>query len=86
MTGHPHYSSEYMKLLSAIHTAGTVACESYPEMFFPEDVPDPVIRHQFTVIAKAMCARCPVKTVCFEYALETDQRHGIWGGTSPDER
>lgn len=55
-------------------------------MFFPEEVPDPVIRHQFTVIAKAMCSRCPVKTVCFEYALETDQRHGIWGGTSPDER
>lgn len=86
MTGQGHYSSEYIKLLSAVHAAGTVPCESYPEIFYPEDVPDPEIRRQFTLIAKAMCAGCSVKTVCFEYALETDQRHGIWGGTSPDER
>jgi len=33
-----------------------------------------------------MCSGCPVKITCFEYALETDQRHGIWGGTSPNER
>ena len=86
MTGHGHYSSEYMKLLSAIYAAGTVPCESYPELFFPEDIPEPEVRHQATVIAKAMCSSCPVKITCFEYALETDQRHGIWGGTSPDER
>jgi WhiB family redox-sensing transcriptional regulator len=55
-------------------------------MFFPEDIPDPNIRHTVTVIAKGMCGGCPVKNQCFEYALETQQKHGIWGGTSPDER
>ena len=83
---HGRLSSQYIRLLSAIHAVGKVPCESYPDMFFPEDIPDPNIRHTVTVIAKGMCGGCPVKNQCFEYALETQQKHGIWGGTSPDER
>lgn len=86
MTGHGHFTSAYMALLSEIYKAGSVPCESYPDIFFPEDVPEPDLRRQLTIVAKEMCSGCPVKTQCFEYALETDQRHGIWGGTSPDER
>jgi WhiB family transcriptional regulator, redox-sensing transcriptional regulator len=29
---------------------------------------------------------CPVIDDCLEYALETNQRSGIWGGTSERER
>ena len=36
--------------------------------------------------AKAVCAQCPVKQQCLEHALEFDERHGIWGGTTPTER
>lgn len=36
--------------------------------------------------AKRVCARCPVRAECLDYALQTDQRFGIWGGTSPAER
>ncbi len=36
--------------------------------------------------AKAVCQRCPVRWECLGYALETRQRHGIWGGLNPDER
>lgn len=36
--------------------------------------------------AKAICARCPVKTECLDYALETSARFGIWGGMTCKER
>ena len=35
--------------------------------------------------AKALCVRCTVRADCLSYALETRQ-HGIWGGTTGDER
>lgn len=36
--------------------------------------------------AKAMCAVCPVSSACLTWAVETDQRLGIWGGHTPAER
>lgn len=36
--------------------------------------------------AKAVCARCPVRAECAAYAVENDERHGVWGGLTPDER
>lgn len=36
--------------------------------------------------AKAVCAVCPVRLECLEYANATDQREGIWGGLTPTER
>ncbi|AJT62458.1 hypothetical protein T261_0769 [Streptomyces lydicus] len=36
--------------------------------------------------AKAICARCPVKKACFDYALDNEIRHGMWGGLTETER
>ena len=36
--------------------------------------------------AKEVCGECPVKVDCLDYALETNQDSGIWGGTSGEER
>jgi WhiB family redox-sensing transcriptional regulator len=36
--------------------------------------------------AKRICAGCPVKAECLEYALEHDEKFGIWGGLSERER
>lgn len=36
--------------------------------------------------AKAVCRRCAVRWECLTYAIETRQRHGVWGGLNPDER
>ena len=36
--------------------------------------------------AKAVCARCPVRDECLEYALRTREPHGIWGGLNEMER
>jgi WhiB family redox-sensing transcriptional regulator len=36
--------------------------------------------------AKEVCDVCPVKTDCLEYALETNQDSGIWGGLDEEQR
>jgi WhiB family transcriptional regulator, redox-sensing transcriptional regulator len=36
--------------------------------------------------AKAVCAVCPVRRECLQFALATRQAHGVWGGMSEHER
>ena len=36
--------------------------------------------------AKAICARCPVRMECLEYAIRIREPHGIWGGLNELER
>jgi WhiB family transcriptional regulator, redox-sensing transcriptional regulator len=36
--------------------------------------------------AKAICATCPVKRSCLDYALRIREPHGIWGGLNEVER
>ena len=50
-----------------------------PDLWFPE-------RGEVTTLAKAVCAECPVRQPCLEYALANSERHGIWGGKSERER
>ncbi len=50
-----------------------------PEAFFPE-------KGGSTREAKTICARCPVAAECLDYALDNDERFGIWGGLSERER
>ena len=37
-------------------------------------------------VAKAICARCPVRAECLGYALDVRETHGIWGGLNEMER
>ncbi|MCC7078652.1 MAG: WhiB family transcriptional regulator [Acidimicrobiia bacterium] len=50
-----------------------------PDVFFPG-------RGMSTAPAKAICASCPVRAECLEYALENREKYGIWGGKSERER
>ena len=36
--------------------------------------------------AKAVCATCPVRQECLEFALATRQGDGVWGGLTETER
>lgn len=36
--------------------------------------------------AVAVCHRCPHEGDCLDWALETRQSFGVWGGRTPDER
>lgn len=36
--------------------------------------------------AKANCYVCPVRDECLAQAMANNERFGIWGGTTPEER
>lgn len=36
--------------------------------------------------AKRICAGCDIRERCLQYAVERDERHGVWGGLSARER
>ena len=55
-----------------------------PELFFPAGSTGIAIEEIRS--AKAACAACPVKDACLQFAFETNQEAGIWGGTDEDER
>jgi WhiB family redox-sensing transcriptional regulator len=56
-----------------------LCAQTDPEAFFPE-------KGGSTRDAKRICASCEVRAECLEYALQNDERFGIWGGLSERER
>ena len=56
-----------------------LCAQTDPEAFFPE-------KGGSTRDAKRICTGCSVRGECLEYALQNDERFGIWGGLSERER
>ena len=56
-----------------------LCAQTDPESFFPE-------KGGATREAKRICETCEVRSECLDYALENDERFGIWGGLSERER
>jgi WhiB family transcriptional regulator, redox-sensing transcriptional regulator len=54
-----------------------------PETFFPIGTTDALGQLRE---ARAICGRCPVAADCLDWALRVGQDHGVWGGTTPEER
>ena len=56
------------------------ACrEADPDMFFPTN-------KEQTQAALGICATCPVRHDCLEYALAARERFGVWGGKTEKQR
>ena len=56
-----------------------LCAQTDPESFFPE-------KGGSTREAKRVCLSCEVRSECLDYALNNDERFGIWGGLSERER
>jgi WhiB family redox-sensing transcriptional regulator len=52
-----------------------------PEVFYPVSDDDEAAEE-----AKSICAACPVREPCLEFALETREKNGVWGGLTERER
>ena len=50
-----------------------------PDIFYPAS-------DEEADVAKAVCAVCPVRQPCLEYALSSRERDGVWGGATEKER
>ncbi|MGY3200173.1 WhiB family transcriptional regulator [Streptomyces sp. TE5632] len=55
-----------------------------PDLFFPIGTSGPALLQ--TEQAKAVCRRCPVREQCLDWAMDSGQSLGVWGGTSETER
>ncbi|MFF8681124.1 WhiB family transcriptional regulator [Streptomyces sp. NPDC015237] len=64
--------------------AASVCKDEDPELFFPIGNTGPALLQ--IEEAKAVCRHCPVMERCLQWALESGQEHGVWGGTDEDER
>lgn len=57
------------------------ACRGLPdEIFFP-----PYDSDSANATAKAVCATCPVRAECLDWAMQYDEV-GVWGGTGEADR
>ncbi|MFP7695685.1 WhiB family transcriptional regulator [Trueperella sp. LYQ143] len=56
-----------------------LCAQTDPDIFYPE-------KGGSTVPATTICNNCSVRAECLEYAVTNDIRHGIWGGTSDNDR
>lgn len=55
-----------------------------PDLFFPAGSSGAAVAE--IEAAKAVCQTCHVQDACLQFALETNEEDGIWGGTTEDER
>ena len=55
-----------------------------PELFFPIGNTGPALVQIDE--AKRVCQRCAVMESCLQWALESGQDSGVWGGLGEDER
>jgi WhiB family transcriptional regulator, redox-sensing transcriptional regulator len=64
---------------------GVAACTGMDTLiFFPIGETGPAL--PTVQLAKRICASCPAREECLEFAIATIQNDGIWGGTTEDER
>lgn len=59
------------------------ACRDLPSEVF---VSNGMLSADEEAVAKAACARCPVRDECLAYALVHGVRYGVWGGYNEAER
>jgi WhiB family redox-sensing transcriptional regulator len=50
-----------------------------PQLFFPS-------KKDGGTTARAICSLCVVQLDCLNYALDNNEQHGVWGGTTDKER
>lgn len=56
-----------------------------PDLFFPEGTPHSEAWQEQVDEAKSICHDCPVKDKCLQFAIDTEQENGVWGGLCGSE-
>jgi len=58
-------------------------CAGHPDRdcWFPDDYSNSAADR-----AVATCRACPVRAECLDFAINTHQSEGVWGGMTPSQR
>ena len=74
-----------MKGMGSEAWMANAACrDTDPDLFFPNGTTG--LAADQIENAKAICRGCIAQLACLEYALNTREENGIWGGTTEEER
>ena len=76
LAGNLHLLEKAITLPPVFQNAACIKVD--PDLFFAESP-------RKVAAAKAICATCPIRTKCLNWALENEE-YGIFGGTTPEER
>ncbi|MBG7697588.1 WhiB family transcriptional regulator [Streptomyces sp. MC1] len=68
-------------MLAWLERAACRNCDT--DLFFPISLEGPGRRQADR--AKAVCRACPVRQQCADWAIDTGQKYGIWGGMDEAE-
>ncbi len=80
----PRATAEWLALTRVLEEVGTVPCRTGDAAAWWPDARQ--VHSPPTRTALEGCRRCPAAGPCLTYAMAADERFGIWGGTTPDER
>jgi WhiB family redox-sensing transcriptional regulator len=84
LTNSEFFKDEFTRLVAETSPECTEANPDY--WFADEHDEDEKYGKSEQAIAAGICKRCPIKHPCLQYALTTNQTHGIWGGLLPAQR
>lgn len=59
-----------------------------PAMFFSsgDGTPGDGLSMGDSMAAQLVCGECPVREECLVWAMERNEKHGVWGGLTAEER
>jgi WhiB family redox-sensing transcriptional regulator len=64
--------------------AAAACLSADPDLFFP--ISKGAVTDRQVTVALRVCAGCAVRQPCLDFAMQTAEANGIWGGTTPEER
>lgn len=74
-----------IRIATATDWQEVAACrDSDPTLFFPVGTTGPAVQQIETAVA--ICHTCQVQDTCLQYAFESNQESGVWGGYPEEER
>ena len=64
--------------------AASACLNADPDLFFPVAVGNAVSKQVSRALR--LCQECTVRQHCLDFAMQSGEKEGIWGGTTPEER
>ena len=79
-----HWEDAMTEYVPARWRAAGACVSADPDLFFPISA----VGKGAAQIAEArrICGCCQVRRQCLDFAMDTGETAGIWGGTTPEER